>query len=603
MKEKNHGFKLFFRSLRLIERLDNIYLLVLVISAIVTAALPYIPIYFSSVIIDELLSEARPRMLIIYVALTVGLSFLCGFLIKILGKIKSYKRQNFSRKEEMLFSQTAMEMEYAVLEKHSTRTLFSRIKEEQRSGHNTPAFCSSLELVLTNLTQLLIAVFMIRSLFFTVFSLNIGVVTIFAVSIVLSSVVNLLCSQKAQKLILAANEKLVEYDTALRFYSGVQYDYNFGKDIRLYGLENTLTKEHENIWNNAVKHMGKAYRKQIGYNVVSIFFSYVIQLFTYGIVVYSCIAGNLSIGSVTRIISAILLFMGALTNAMKNIQALSVNNKYMENYFAYLDLPKDDQKKSLMVDQNKKDHTIEFCNVYFKYPDSDAYVLKDLSIKIPFNKSLAIVGVNGCGKTTFIKLLCRLYRPSKGKILLDGIDIFEYDYQSYIKLFSTVFQDFKLFALTVKENIAVSDDCDVEKLYEYANKIGIKERIENMPDKENSYLYKNYEESGIEISGGEAQKIALVRALYKDSPFIVLDEPTAALDPKSEYEIYLKFHEFTKGKTAVFISHRLSSCRFCDNIAVFDDGRVVQYGPHEELLKDETGKYSELWSAQAQYYT
>jgi ABC-type multidrug transport system, ATPase and permease components len=214
---------------------------------------------------------------------------------------------------------------------------------------------------------------------------------------------------------------------------------------------------------------------------------------------------------------------------------------------------------------------------------------------------MAIVGKNGAGKTTFIKLLCRLYDPTEGEILLNGINIKKYDYEEYLRVFSVVFQDFKLFSFSVAENVATSCEYDEDKLWKCLEQAGIKDRIEKLPEGINTNIYNNQEE-GIEISGGEAQKLAIARALYKDAPVVILDEPTSALDPVSELEIYERFNKLVEEKTSIFISHRMSSCRFCNNILVFDDGQIVQIGNHDELVSDKEGIYHSLWEAQAKYY-
>jgi len=249
-----------------------------------------------------------------------------------------------------------------------------------------------------------------------------------------------------------------------------------------------------------------------------------------------------------------------------------------------------------------KEHKIEFKNVSFKYPNGKNFVLKNINTVIDIGRKQALVGANGAGKSTFIKLLARLYEPTEGEILLDGIDIREYDYNEYVQLLSFVFQDFKLFAFTLGENVAASDDFNPIKAEESLKKVSFGDRLKNMEAGLDTYLYKDVSEKGVEISGGEAQKIAMARALYKDAPIIVLDEPTAALDPIAEASIYEDFNNIVGDKTAIYISHRLSSCRFCDEITVFDDGGIVQKGTHQELLEDKDGKYFELWNAQAKYY-
>lgn len=230
------------------------------------------------------------------------------------------------------------------------------------------------------------------------------------------------------------------------------------------------------------------------------------------------------------------------------------------------------------------------------------YALKNINLKLKVGERLAVVGKNGSGKTTFIKLLCRLYDPTEGEILMNDFNIRKYDYRQYLDLFSVVFQDYNLLAVPLGNNISSSGTWDEAKAQRILEEVGFGERYAKMSKGLETPLYKNFDEDGVNISGGEAQKIALARALYKDAPFIILDEPTAALDPVAEAEIYAKFDEIVGDKTAIYISHRLSSCRFCDKIAVFDQGRIVQVGTHEELLADKTGKYYELWYAQAQYY-
>ena len=228
--------------------------------------------------------------------------------------------------------------------------------------------------------------------------------------------------------------------------------------------------------------------------------------------------------------------------------------------------------------------------------------LNDVSLNIEEGEFVFIVGDSGSGKSTLIKLLLKELEPTEGTITLNGIDIWKYNYEEYTRAFSVVFQDFAMFSLPVGENIAASSAVDEERAWEVLEEVELAERVRKMKDSLKTQLYNN-NGAGVDVSGGEAQKIAIARALYKDAPFIILDEPTAALDPVAEAEIYAKFNEIAGDKTAIYISHRLSSCKFCDEIAVFDHGEVIQQGTHERLLADPAGKYYELWNAQAQYYT
>ena len=229
-------------------------------------------------------------------------------------------------------------------------------------------------------------------------------------------------------------------------------------------------------------------------------------------------------------------------------------------------------------------------------------ILKNVSLILKAGETLSLVGINGAGKTTFVKLVCRLYEPTEGEILINGIPINTIPYKDYCELLGVVFQDFKIFAFTVAENVALSTDYDVSEVERCMEESDIMKKVGSLPDKSETFLSKEFSENGIEFSGGEGQKIAIARTLYKDPPLIILDEPTSALDPIAEYEIYQKFSSLVKGRTAIYISHRLSSTRFTDKIAVFENGELCEFGNHKELLKIENGIYKNMFEMQARYY-
>ena len=308
-------------------------------------------------------------------------------------------------------------------------------------------------------------------------------------------------------------------------------------------------------------------------------------------------------GYIVQYIGSIIQFTTGFTGFMTQLVVLRTNNEVLKLYFEFMNMPDDVDQGTLSINKSHvSKFEIEFKHVSFKYPHTENYVLKNLNLKINTKKSLAVVGMNGSGKTTMIKLLLRLYTPTEGTITLNGIDISEYQYNDYINIFSVVFQDFQIFSFGLGQNVAASTFYDQSKVKTCLKKAGFFDRLSTMSKGLDTSLYKDFDEDGVEISGGEAQKIAIARALYKNAPFVVLDEPTAALDPVAEYEIYSKFNEIVGNKSAIYISHRLSSCRFCDDIAVFHKGELIQHGNHDSLLADKEGKYYELWNAQAQYY-
>ena len=315
------------------------------------------------------------------------------------------------------------------------------------------------------------------------------------------------------------------------------------------------------------------------------------------------LGGAFGVGSVTQYVGALAGLAQGFTSLLEVMGELQVNAVHLKTTYDFLDIPNNMYQGSLTTEKRSdRKYEIEFKDVSFKYPGTDTWALRHVSMKFDVGERLAVVGENGSGKTTFIKLLCRLYDPTEGEILLNGIDIRKYQYDNYLALFSVVFQDFQLLAQPLGQNVAASIDYDRERASQCLERAGFGQRLAELPKGLDTCLYRDFEDDGVEISGGEAQKIALARVLYQDAPFIVLDEPTAALDPEAEAEVYTKFNDIVEDKTAIYISHRLSSCRFCDEIAVFDRGRVVQQGTHDGLLADSGGKYQTLWDAQAQYY-
>lgn len=376
-----------------------------------------------------------------------------------------------------------------------------------------------------------------------------------------------------------------------------------GKAIRMFHQQPLLAKRLSDVFTpiyEGFHQIGKVdYKNMQWISVMEMMISGLIY-FMLGFLV---LKQAISIGSVCLYAGCISNFLNFFNYWIQQLTKLRDNTKYVKMYFDFLDIPNKKYEGTLPVEKRDDDqYTIEFRHVSFRYPGSDRDVLKDFSIRFRIGERLAVVGKNGSGKTTFIKLLCRLYDPTEGEILLNGINIQKYDYQEYLKLFSVVFQDFKIPAYPVGESVAASGEFDSQKVLDSLKRAGLDELIQRMPQGLETPLYKDFDSNGVDISGGEAQKLAIARALYHDTPFVILDEPTAALDPLAEYEVYSKFDELIGTKTAVYISHRLSSCQFCNDILVIEDGRAVQRGSHEELVEDTKGLYYTLWHTQAQYY-
>ena len=332
-------------------------------------------------------------------------------------------------------------------------------------------------------------------------------------------------------------------------------------------------------------------------------FSWLTKGFSYLIVCCYCTLGAFPVGSVIKYVG----YMERMTESIQTLLGIfgrfQENEKFLADYLNFFDIENDMYQGSLAVEKRSdKQFEISFRNVSLRYQGSSDFALKNISLNLRSGERVAVVGMNGSGKTTFVKLLCRLYDPTEGEIIMNDFNIRKYDYRQYLNLFSVVFQNYNLLAVPLGNNISSDATWDKEKAEGLLEEVGFGKRYREMPKGLETPIYRNFDTDGVEISGGEAQKIALARALYRDTPFIILDEPTAALDPIAEAEIYAKFDEIAGDKTTIYISHRLSSCRLCDRILVFHEGRIVQSGTHRELLADETGKYYEMWHAQAQYY-
>ncbi|MFM1525712.1 MULTISPECIES: ABC transporter ATP-binding protein [Helcococcus] len=388
------------------------------------------------------------------------------------------------------------------------------------------------------------------------------------------------------------------------FYGFIINDSKRAVDVRMYNqdkislnlmkLNTTFSKG--GVLDKALKSDGKNFK------ILKSFVAKIQLLIIYVFVIIKAFEGAITIGMLTQYIGSITQITIGITLLVSSLGYILNNYEYIKEALDYLEYDKTMCNGSLTTEKRAdRKYEVEFRNVSFKYPGCDNFVLKNINLKFKLGKRLAIVGQNGSGKSTFIKLLIRLYDPNEGQVLLNGIDIRKYNYKDYLKIFSVVFQDFDLFAFPIAQNISGSINYDKEKVIKALEDVGMMDRVSNMKNGIDTYLYKDIDKEGVDVSGGEAQKIAIARALYQDAAFIILDEPTAALDPLAEQEIYEKLGSIVQDRTAIFISHRLSSCKFSDNILVFDKGSIVEEGNHNELVI-KSGKYKDLWDAQAGYY-
>lgn len=383
-------------------------------------------------------------------------------------------------------------------------------------------------------------------------------------------------------------------------------DFSYAKDIRIFGMKKWLSKKLSIFYKLKQEKLVESSNMWIRYDAFEKTTGMLRNLVLYGYLAYCVLYRDLTIGNFTLYLTSAFTLSDTVLNFFKNLGGYKQTSAQTDDFRSFLAIPDRDAEKDIipLPDSDNFEFEFEFENVSFQYPGQTDYALENLNLVIKAGQKIAVVGLNGAGKTTMIKLLLRLYDPMEGRILLNGIDIQCFDRVEYYRLFSPVFQNVELFAFPMAENVSMKPPCetDTQKAEDKLILAGMEEKINSLENGVHTELLKVLHEDGIDLSGGEKQKLALARSLYKDAPVIVLDEPTAALDALAEYKLYRDFDELIGGKTAVYISHRLSSTRFCDRIAMFAKGKMVESGTHEELLT-KGGAYAQMFNVQAQYYT
>lgn len=604
MKERFHAI---CRFLTMVSQGNHRVLFWLLGSAFAAATLPYLSLFFSARILNLLLAKSYRACLytvVVFLLTQYGL----GLFEKICRQYLDGQKELCLARTEQKITAKALELEFEKFEKTETMDAIRRTNVSSMGSGNVGDQLIVIHTLITSLLSVLYALFFLlrlfllsdssRNNFFTSSFSMLALLLLCGVQLALSSRINRRSTQKKIEL----NQGNDHSNSVANYLVNVMLEERRADDIRIGHLDHFLDVQ----FGKAMEHFLPMYLDFARFSAITdgknALLSLLSNFAAYLVIGARALYGVLPIGDV-------LLYAGSVTRAMSDLQTFLATgsefdyiNSYLSTYEDFIAQPSMAYDGTLPIEK-RDDGQYEFAfhDVSFSYPGTNIPVLEHVTLSFAVGEKTALVGRNGAGKTTLIKLLCRLYEPTSGYITLNGIDIRKYSYKEYTQAFSVVFQDFHLFSLPLDENIAAGTEIDEAALQSSLAKVGLTDRVQQLPQGVRTRLYNN-NGSGVDLSGGEAQRTAIARALYKDAPFVILDEPTAALDPIAEAEIYKQFSQMTACKTAVYISHRMSSCKFCDRIIVLDHGRIAEDGTHDTLLANH-GIYANLYETQAQYYT
>lgn len=566
------------------------YFLIIVATTIFNAFLPLINIIGLGTVVNALVTNEPYnqviKIIIIYLSINLGITI----IKEILSLFETLKMRRVSNVAQFEWCKDIVDLNYHYAQDGTIMNL------RQKSMSASPAFYLSNIISFLNYFIQFAGIISIFSLLSPLFIIMIAVTS--AVSIVLVF--------KTQENDFNFQNDKVEEDRKLGYLYNVMTGYDFAKEVRINNAENFVANKYSRILQTQINKLKALYKKSIKINFVSTVITITQTVTMYLYFSYQVYTKDINIAEYTVLLSTTTLLTSLLLGFFDNIARLGRVFKAIDFYREYKNLM---ETQSNITASNKfKEQDIDFSNavikfenVSFTYPKTDKIILKNINFEIKKCEKIGIVGLNGSGKTTFVKLLTRLYDPTNGRITINGIDIKEIPHSQYIKHIGIVLQDFLLFAYSVKENVTLDTDYDEAEFISSIEKSGLKEKINSLKNGINTSVYKTLDDNGVEFSGGEGQKLALARAIYKDAETLILDEPTSALDPIAEYELFSKLNDISENKATIFISHRLSSTKFCDKIIVLSDGEIIEFGNHDDLIK-QNGFYADLFNVQARYY-
>ena len=574
------------------------YVFLLLFQILLQAISPFSKIIFPTLIIEELtkdpLNQVNLSNLTWILVLFLAVEFIIPFLMNLNWMFLLHNENMLNKYWKKLMGDKMMQMRFYHLENPDVLDQISKAQDGLLGyGNNLGGF----QALINNIISILSNFLSVIGIIYIIAQINIWLIFI------LIAIVGLRLWNQSQikKLNIQQWEERKRMNRENEYYSSLLTDFKYGKDIRLYACKDLLITKNKEYIEDTYQYQIKINQKFKKLTIIDNLFNMINQLLTYGYVAYYFIQSYISIAQYSLYVTSINTFISSSYSIFNSFLNIRQNTKMMSEFKKFMEIDATYQEGNVKINPNDP-IVLEFKDVSFAYPNTTEYVLRHINYRMEGQKKISIVGENGAGKSTFIKLLMRLYDPTEGEILLNGINIKEIPIQDYYALFSVVFQDYQLIGFNLGEQITSSDTFDEKKVLQILSEVQFNHKMENLQKGLATSMLKYFDDQGIELSGGESQKIAIARALFKDGKILILDEPTSALDPLAEYEIYSQFHKMTQGKLTFYISHRLSSCRFCDEIMVLEHGEIVQLGHHDKLILDEKGKYFEMFKAQAKYY-
>lgn len=566
---------------------NNKYILYSLFFSVFSSVISLVNIIVPKYIIDELTYEKRLNILIIYVIGYICTILFLRIVLQVLQERKDYYTEKFRRTFQIEVSCKISKMQVEDLEKSNIKDIIYLVKNNQ-------FLLNYLNILNSILTQVITLIGYVA----VILSFDMWIIFL----VICSAIFNAMSQNKELRAWKICRDRTAELSRQGIYISNYGVDASGAKEVRLHQLNKWLTNISKKINSKACGIFNKEFKRVLIYKILTVFV-YAIELFySYLLLCRDVMNSKITIGTYTLYITTVFAFTNSLNIITQQFSELKKNGNYLADLRKVLEISESAEEICEDVELNDFcEYTIKFENVWFKYPQMESYILKNINLIIKSGEKVSIVGVNGAGKTTLIKLLCRFYKPTKGKITLNGIDIQNIPLDDYIKNISVIFQDYKIFSFSIADNIQMGNKSRTGEAESLINKVGLDSLIDNFPNGINTYVFQLFDDNGVELSGGEQQKIILLRSLYKNSPIMILDEPTAKMDAITEYDFYSKFKDLTTDKSVIFISHRLSGSLFCDKIFVMQNGRIVQEGNHERLIQVE-GLYREMFCKQAEGY-